>query len=275
MAIIKEILPDNPASRLLSILDKSKHVKYNNKAKAGEVWAKILDVTFTPTEFFPAYAQLFVLVNDAYESVIRFYPNQARTHAVWKNAINKCLQENSPYHHEWDNVKPQLIQPNILDLLQVANDNLAHYVVPTTVDKPSIEKLRSEFEELKESIINESSFSEYLKNFLINELEKIIHALDHFDLNGSEPINSSIYNIVSNVDLNNKSFSFKKSLLSFLVIAASSISIINDIADLPESLSSFKDILLISDSSNQDDNEVSRKNSLPKEAAVFRKEDSN
>ena len=270
---MKEVLPDNPASRLLNILNKALEIDFNPDVKSGAIWAKVLNVGSKPSELLPAYSQLFILTEDAYEAVTKFYPKQRSTHTKWKQGISNCLQSNSPYHHPWKNVADQLKSSEIIDTLQVAEDNLAHYVMRTSVDELSIERLKEEFEELRAKISEEESFSGHLKNFLIGELEKILNALENYDLNGSSPIRESIYNIVSNTDLeNNSKFSFGKQLCGFLVVAATSISIVNDIADLPDSLVFLKEKLFLSSKSIVSPNDPTRP-VLPKELAEFRKEE--
>ncbi len=155
-------------------------------------------------------------------------------------------------------------------MLQVAEDNLSHYVMRTSVDELSIEKLKEEFEDLKVKISNEESFSGQLKNFLTAELESILNSLTHYDLNGSSAIRESIYNIASNSDLKNNKFSFRKQVIGFLVVAATSVSIINDLADLPDSLDFFKEKLFQSDEIAVNPN-TPRIPALPKELVVFRK----
>ncbi len=272
MSDFREVIPDNPASRLINILNIALETNYEATDKSGVIWAKILKVNDTLPELLPAYSQLFVLTEEAYESVIKFYPKQRNTHEKWRSGITNCLQTNSPYHHAWKNVISELKAPEIIDTLQVAEDNLAHYVLRTTVDELSIEKLKEEFESLKEKIFTEETFSDQLKKFLIGELEKILNVLDHYDLYGSNPIRESIYNIISNVDLENNNYPFRKQLCGFLFVVASSISIINDVADLPKSLEFFRQNISFTservNSSNSPKAPV-----LPRELVIFRKEE--
>lgn len=273
MTEIRDLLQDNPASRLLSILHRAIDMEYGDNDKSAVIWAKVLKVENKPSELFPAYSKLFILTDEAYEAVSRFYPKQLATHAAWQKGISKCLQSNSLYHHPWKQAIDQLKSSNIIDMLQVAEDNLAHYVVRTFVDELSIEKLKEEFEDLKIKISEESSFSSQLKYFLVGELEKILNALDRYELNGSSPIRDAIYNIVSNVDLEkNDKFSFRKQLFGFLVVAATSISIINDVAVLPASLSQLKDKIFTQNEIYIGPN-IPKLRALPKELAIFRKEE--
>lgn len=272
MSEIKEVLADNPASRLLNILHKAKEATYSEPEYSGAVWARVLDVEASPSELLTAYAKLFSLNQEAYEAVIKFYPRQKNTHIKWKNGIEKCLKAHSPFHHPWKSILGGLCVPDIIDTLQVADDNLAHFITPTYVNELSIQKLKDEFQTLKQKISEDDSFSNQLKNFLIDELQKILEALDHYDLNGSTPIRNAIYNIVSNSDIKkNTSFSFKKELCSFLIVAATSISIINDIADFPDSLESIKDHLFQVDEAPSTP-PTSQPSTLPKALTAFRKE---
>ncbi len=272
MNSLKKILPDNPAARLLSILSDAIKIQYSKEEKAGEVWAKVLKVKNTPSEFLPSYGQLFVLVNEAYEKVVQFYPKQQSTHAGWRNKINKCLQNNSPYHHQWSAVNQQLKAVGIIDMLQIAADNLGHFVNPTAVDDLSLKSLREEFEALRKSISNDNTFSEHLKRFLIEELENILNCLIHYDLYGSVPIKDSIYNIVSNIELHKtKKTSLVKKLGTFLFFAASAISIVNNVAVAPENLTKLRDEIFVPLINAIENHSPSGDHDLPQES-IARKE---
>lgn len=232
-----EIFPDNSAARLLSILTKAIAVKYSKEEKAGVIWARVLNVPNIPQEFLPNYAQLFVLTNSAYQQVTQHYPEQNTLHAGWRDKIYNCLQNFSPYHHQWASVNANLQAPGVIDILQVAAALLSHHAKPTNVNESSIESLKVELEVIKNSILEDNSFSEQLKSFLIRELEKLINCLENFDLYGTEPIQEAIYNIISNTELHasGKPPLIKK-LGRFILDIAFTISLINDVADVPKSL---------------------------------------
>ena len=168
MNINKEILPDNPAARLLSILTKALDTEFDETTKSREAWSQILGVNNSPSELFDSYAKPFTLTQNAYTKVIGYYPNQIKTHSGWKYKIDDCLTTNSPYHHNWNQVKTNLQKPGLMDMLQVAADNLSHFVAPTTISELSIEELKQEFSVLKDMIQNSESLSDQLKYFLFS-----------------------------------------------------------------------------------------------------------
>lgn len=243
----KDILPDNPAARLLSIYKKAINIEAKPEEASGKVWARVLNVSYAPADFFPIYAQLFTLTEEAFNKVIHFYPNQASTHQRWRNHLNGVFEKCSPYHHAWKDVKAQLRSENSGEMLQIASDGLSHYVKATTVSELSLDELKNEFIELKQLIIGNVEFSQHLKNYLINELSKILYNLDHYDLYGSAQIENSIYNIYSNAELNRSADkSFVSKFGGFVFAVAAAIALINDAAELPESLRKINSKILIS-----------------------------
>ena len=237
MGIENEMLPDNPAARLQSLLDRMLNIDHKDNEKISSVFSRLLEVNDSPASILPHYSQLFVLIDEAYNKVLQYYPKQQRTHAIWRAHLTKILQQNSPYHHDWKALIAGLKQGTHLDMIQVANDNLEHFVKPTKVYGLTVEELESEVSRLIEDINNSGDLSDYLKVFLKEELEKILNSIKHFDLYGSDPIRKSIYNIVANSEVSKNITS--KAIAGvgiFLVSVASAIGVVNDVASFPKSL---------------------------------------
>lgn len=246
MGIENQILPDNPAARLQSLFDRMLEIGYEDKEKISSVFARLLDVNDSPVNILPHYSQLFVLINEAYGKVMQYYPKQQKTHGVWQRYFTSTLQKNSPYHHEWKVLIVALKQGSHLDMIQVANDNLEHFVKQTKVHGLKIEELELEVSRLIEEINASDELSDYLKVFLKEELENILNSIKHFDLYGSDPIRKSIYNIVGNSEVS-KNFATKviTGVGVLLVSIASAIGVVNDVASFPESLRDLRNEFLL------------------------------
>ncbi|ELV8702156.1 hypothetical protein QNE55_004113 [Vibrio vulnificus] len=241
MSIGSEMLPDNPAARLQSFLERIQKAKHNGNEQISAVFSRILDVEDKPSEVLPHYSQLFVLIDDAYNKVTEYYPKQQKLHTGWRTYFTDVFQKHSPYHHQWPAIKTALIQGGYLELIQVANDNLEHFVRPTQVNGLTVADLEVEVSKLIIEIEASNELSSYLKIFLIEELHKILEYIKHFDLYGSDPIRKSIYNIVGNTEVSKK-FACKAiaGVSALLVMVASSIGVINDVSSFPESLEKLK-----------------------------------
>lgn len=246
MSIEDKMLPDNPAARLQFLLDRMLGIEHNDKEKISLVFSRLLEVDDSPSNILPHYSQLFVLIDEAYKKVIQYYPKQQRTHFPWQKHLTNTLKQHSPYHHEWKALISVLRQGSHLDLLQVANDNLQHFVKPTKVYGLTVEELELEVSSLIEVINDSSDLSDYLKVFLKEELEKILNGIKHFDLYGSDPIKKSIYNIIANFEVSKKITS--KAIVgisALLVTVASAIGFVNDVASFPESLKNLREEFLL------------------------------
>ncbi|HBC3451049.1 TPA: hypothetical protein KDY51_004969 [Vibrio parahaemolyticus] len=241
MSIGSEMLPDNPAARLQSLLDRMLETEYDHNEQISAVFARVLGVDNDPSEIFPHYSQLFILIEDAYNKVMQYYPRQGRTHTAWRSYLTDTFQKHSPYHHQWAALTSAIRQGTHLDIIQVANDNLEHFVRPTKVNGLTIVELQEQVSKLLLDIEKASELSDYLKVFLKEELEKILDYIKHFDLYGSDPIRKSIYNIIGNTEVS-KNFACKAiaGVSALLVTVASSIGVVNDAASFPESIEKLK-----------------------------------
>ncbi|MDC5842553.1 hypothetical protein OPW33_24940 [Vibrio europaeus] len=241
MTIESEMLPDNPAARLQSLLNRMLEVEFTHNEQISSVFARVLDIENDPSEVLPYYSQLFILIEDAYNKVMQYYPRQDRTHSTWRKYLTETFQQHSPYHHQWVALTSAIKKGTHLDIIQVANDNLEHFVRPTQVHGLTIEDLEHQVSQLVVEIKNSNELSEYLKVFLKEELEKILDYIKHFDLYGSDPIRKSIYNIIGNTEVS-KNFACKAiaGVSALLVAVATSIGVVNDIASAPESIEKLK-----------------------------------
>lgn len=242
MRIETQILPDNPAARLQSMLDRMLAMEFSDRETISPVFARALDIRDHPTEILPHYSQLFILIDEAYEKVMEFYPKQQRTHAGWRGHLTSAFQKHSPYHHEWKVLITAIKQGMHLDMIQIANDNLEHFVQPTKVHGLTLDELEQQVKELIEEINESSELSAYLKAFLQEELEKILVSIKHFDLYGSEPIRKSIYSIVANSEVS-KNFTAKAitGVITLLSSVACAIGVVNDVSSFPDSLKDLRD----------------------------------
>ena len=247
MDIEKEILPDNPAARLLAILERILEVEYKADELSNIVWARVFNISTKPEVLFTHYSQLFLLINESFQKVVEYYPKQVNTHNNWKNHISETFQRCSPFHHGWKQVVDGLNKGNHIEMVQVAADNLAHYVVPTRVNGLTLDELNEQLSNLMAEIDESNSLTEYLKKYLKEELNNIARYVENFDLYGSVPIKKSIYNILSNNEMAKKNGSkVVKGVGAFLVCVATAIGVVNDVSDVPDSIESLKNRFLIS-----------------------------
>jgi len=244
--IENEMLPDNPAARLQSLLDRMLEVEYRDNEQVSAVFARVLDLKNNPSEIFPHYSQLFILIDDAYNKVMQYYPKQRKTHSSWRTHLTGAFQSHSLYHHNWKALVTSIGQGTHLDIIQVANDNLEHFVLPTKVSGLTIKELEEQVSGLILDIENSNDLSEYLKIFLKEELEKILNYIKHFDLYGSDPIKKSIYNIIGNSEVS-KNFSCKaiRGVSMLLVTVASAIGVVNNVATFPDSVEKLRNEFLL------------------------------
>ncbi|EGQ9613134.1 hypothetical protein V9N49_003660 [Vibrio cholerae] len=253
MDIGSEMLPDNPAARLQSLLRNMLKTKYESSEQIAVVFARMLEVENQPSEIFPHYSQLFTLIEDAYNKVMQYYPRQEKTHSVWRVYFTDIFQKYSPYHHQWVALLNAIQQGNHLDMIQIANDNLEHYVLPTQVNGLTIDELEEQVSKLIADIMDSDDLSDYLKIYLTEELKRMLVYIKHFDLYGSEPIKKSIYNIIANTEVS-KNIKSKAitGVSALLITVASAIGVINDVASIQGSIEYLKTQfnLLSDDSAN-------------------------
>ena len=92
LSIESEILPDNPAARLQSFLERMHKAKHDDNEQMSAVFSRILDVEDKPSEILPHYSQLFILIDDAYNKVTEYYPKQQKLHTRWRAYFTDVFQ---------------------------------------------------------------------------------------------------------------------------------------------------------------------------------------
>ena len=250
----KNLMLDNPANRLLNVLEKAIKLKTSDHELSNIAWAKVLGALPTAGDLFTNYGKLFQLADEAYLRVIQYYPKQVSSHEKWKNHYNHVFKNYSPYHHTWGDVKKLLVSESHLSMLQIASDLLDRHVKKTAINNLSIVDLKNDFSELLDAIKSSEDISEYLKMYLINELEKLVSCIENFDLNGASEIENSIYRMVSNSEVTRKQdTAVVKKIIGFVIVVSTAISIINDVASLPQSIDNIKSYFSSEGSEREED----------------------
>lgn len=240
------LLIDNPAYRLRSILTQvSEYEDYLPDELSGPVWARLFNVSEHPADFYPHYAQLFTLVNDSYKAVVHHYPKQKELHQSWKEYYLNTFQRMSPFHHKWLDVSTALEKPIHMNLVQVASDILSHHVNSETPNDISLKDLELKIDGLIQEITQSNELSDYLVSYLVAEFRKITSHLNLYNLYGSEPIKDSIYNIISNSEVQKpENSTIKTKIVAILSAVAFSIALVNDIKQLPSSIDGVAEMFL-------------------------------
>jgi|SRR5690625_1351338 len=175
---------DNPAGRLLSILEEGMRLK-NNLSVQG-AWAKLLAVDSQNTS----------LLLQRIGGVISL-PNQIRMKIqLVENVDHDVLTEGLPsiestlssinLNSKWSDIKRGLSDKSLYSL-KVCSSTLSSHVPDKTIDNETLENIRSSNKDLIQEIFN-SRINTELKDYLLKHLNAIEDAIQQYVIYGSENI---------------------------------------------------------------------------------------
>lgn len=240
----KVMLPDNPALRLSNIINKIVNDQCGDMVNkpAIHLLSTLFGVEYTDPCFFYHYAKLILLVEESFEKIKEVKPERVKYNERWRKHISTCLTSFNPSANTLAQYRSELGKAEVLERLEVASDFIDYHSIGDNIDVDLIDDLASKIDEIKSEILDSNDFSDEFKNFILSEFDKIIESLRNYDLNGAVPIRESIYRVASNMEVLHSSdkTGISKKILNILSVAAMSVSLVNDVAEFPNSLNILK-----------------------------------
>lgn len=236
------MLYDNPAARLKAILE------IGNKVQAGTIcrqaWEHILKVEAGNTaDLFAKLGKTMELPRKTIILVQTHFPHQVDSCKLWSDPIeNGFLHQamNGPW-----NSFTQHLNPYCLPQLGLIADLLHSKLSAKVIKDDDLSKIIDDFKAL-DSLIIESTLSEQLKNYLIQEISDLIHTVRTYKVTGAMPILKQAESMAGHVLLDPEYANFLKNhdlgkrLLDNLNAAAAILTVA---VSLPQ-LSNFSKLLL-------------------------------
>lgn len=232
--------PNNPAGRLLAIIRKLQAVQKGKNILTDQAWAKVFQIDPDNTGLLmDRIGKCLQLGNQIIENVKKLNLNQD----LFLKDINQIILSFRQMNLQ-ENINSTLSRIRVESIrgLEYCDHEFSRQspekVIPETDLKNIYEEICSLLEEVAQADIDS-----YLKNFMLDKLDLLRQAIELYDVDGCVPIEKALCEITGSIVLTQeklKGQDFKeigKKFIRILVTLYLATQIINNIAQLPESIS--------------------------------------
>lgn len=239
------MIGDNPAARLLAILEKGKEFKREDPCRS--TWKKILGIEDQSDSLLMSRLGKVMELPEQIISIInKDFPNQKNTYSHWSAQVHAAFSQqnlNETWRTFFQNIDSHTF--NYLTL----NADLIQTKSPTSlISKEKLESLRENISELLTELID-SDLPLDFKKFFSRSLQKMICAIDEYRISGAIPVMDAVDGIFGHacIDMEyRKTLSesdFGKKAFTVLSVVADTISIAIGAPQLPSSIKASLEIL--------------------------------
>jgi len=227
---------DNPAARLLKIIEEGKGKSPNLKCR--DVWYDLLDVdNSNPALLMSRLGKVMELPEQIIYSIQEHYPNQNATHKHWSTKVNSAFMQQN-LNGIWQEFSRH-IDTHTIDYLSMSADLLDMKETTQLISEPEISEIRCKIDELLIEAISIDIDPEF-KKYIVKYLRKIIIAIDEYNISGVIPISETIESTFGHAFLDEKyrknisETDFGNKVVSVLGAVASIVTIAVGLPQLPD-----------------------------------------
>ena len=229
------MLSDNPAARLLAILEEgSKHKKEEN---CRTVWAKLLNVDTHDSLLMSRLGKVMNLPSDIVDTISKEFPNQQDSYKHWCNQVNNGFMQQN-LCGQWETFG-KFIDPHTLAYLRLTAELIQSKANTSLLEETTLSNVRDKVDDILKDVI-ESDFQEDVKTYLTRSLQRILVVTDEYRISGAIPVldamevtlghaffDENYKNTLTQTELGRK-------IIDALAAVASSVTIAVGLPQLPE-----------------------------------------
>lgn len=179
---------DNPAGRLLRILQDGKKIQVGIKCR--EAWHKLLDVEQSnPALLMSRLGKVMELPESIISDIRENYPNQGNSHEHWSSKVNTAFMQQN-LNGIWNEFISH-IDSHTISYLSMSADLLDMKASTQLMNDSQVSDIREKVDELLNEAID-LDLEDDFKFYIIRYLRKIITAIDEYRISGAIPISESI-----------------------------------------------------------------------------------
>lgn len=179
---------DNPARRLVTILEAGKKLRGDAPCKAA--WADLLGVDQNSHELLARMAKVMELPSLAFQVLTDADPSEADNCAHWIAQLNNAFSQQN-LSANWSTFIGQ-IDGHSIRYLKMHAKILGMGSNRKAIDPAELGKVRAELEGILTEVLASEEIALAPKKYLVRNLRKLITAIDEFHLTGSEAIFDAI-----------------------------------------------------------------------------------
>lgn len=200
---------DNPARRLLNILNKAKEASGNISSHSA--WKEVLDLpdNSTDTDILLAVGKVTGLVAEINNYCAANEPEHLEDCQYWMNSVLRALACSSDLGSTWGNVLSVLNgeghtfsylrnTARIIDF----NINKEQVVCLANINKNDLLEINDSVKSLYSEILSNEEIDEKVKASILKYLSKLIDAIDQYAITGAEAILESLEQTIGHMYFN-------------------------------------------------------------------------
>jgi len=171
---------DNPAARLLAILDAGRMEPPTSSCRA--VWKKLLAVSDDQALLMSRLGKVMELPLLTVQAIKERYPDQGNSWTHWEGQVNVALTTQN-LNGEWKTFIGH-IDDHTLNYLRITSDLLQAKSNTKLIVDNDLSSIRERLDAILGEVLN-SDASDEIKKYLVRNLRKIITAIDEYRLTGA------------------------------------------------------------------------------------------
>ncbi|MGL4766824.1 MAG: hypothetical protein ACRCV6_01880 [Formosimonas sp.] len=192
---------DNPASRLLLILEEGK--KKNVHQACLTVWQELLHTEGDLSLTLSRLGKCMNLPEQIIQTLLDLYPNHSNVWSHWESKITNAF-EGQAINGQWNSFI-QHIDANSLIMLKMTETIIESKLKTKFIDLENISDIRASLDNLLNEVVD-SDVSDGLKIFIVRKIRELITCIDEYKLTGLMPVldavDSAIGHAVTNSEYN-------------------------------------------------------------------------
>lgn len=239
------MIGDNPAARLLVILEEGKN--HASHANCRSVWKKLLQLEAEPDSVLMSRLGKVMELPDQIITILKKdFPNQSSTTSHWSNQVNNAFSQQN-LNGQWAEFSTHIDVHTIM-YLRLSADLIQTKSPTNLIDPLEVKELREKVSELLAELL-ESDFNPEFKEYLARCLQKMLMAIDEYRISGALPIMDTIegafghafFNAGYKQDLSNTKFGSK--VFSVLSSVADTMTLALGVPMLPQAFGTYIELI--------------------------------
>lgn len=179
---------DNPAARLLSILERG--LEHKNEINCRTVWCQLLHVEKSDHAMLMGrIGKVMSLSTDIIESLNTIGGVKVERYLHWVKPIENAFIKND-LNSQWGGFRNH-INEHVINYLSMTSDFLSHKRPEPLLEKPALDSILSNARELIDEI-RRSDIPPQVKDFMIKQLHRVCLAVEEHSINGSESVSRAV-----------------------------------------------------------------------------------
>lgn len=197
---------DNPAARLLAILQEGKGIAPGTPCH--EAWRKILQTASNTPLLMSRLGKVMELPQETIQALQDAFPTLEGSWQHWNGQVNLAFTRQN-LQNDWNSFIGH-IDTHTLTYLHMSVQLLEGRSTTKSIASEEILAVRERIQELYSEVISSTEIEPEVKKYLVRYLRKLLVSIDEYRLTGALPILESVETMVGHIHVDQKYKSFMR-----------------------------------------------------------------